>query len=144
MIPPAGNRFLPVTILLLLATTGWTAAPGGQAAAKPTHFRVGDITIDFDPRLQKNWDFSDFRRGAPSGGLTIEGVAVYHGGQPQLYRWYGYDKDGIKIDDGPLTYQDYPIGQKTRFEIRLADKSPQIKRIQLVSNAFANLLPPGP
>jgi hypothetical protein len=100
-------------------------ADGGEKK-KGTIFKVGDVTIEIDPKLENNWEFSGFKKVKKTTD-TIEGITVYKGGKPVLYRWYGYDKDGVKIDDGPLDYQDYVKGEKTRFDFGAITDFAQIK-----------------
>jgi len=49
-------------------------------------------------------------------------ITVYKGGAPALYRWYAYDADGVKLTDGPLNYQDYDQGEKTKIQLQVVDK----------------------
>ena len=39
----------------------------------------------------------------------------------------------MKIDEGPLSYQDYLRGEKTRFEILLGDKARMTRRIKIAA-----------
>ena len=76
--------------------------------------------------------------------FRILGVATYRGGRTLLDRWYGYDKNGVKIDEGPLGYQDYPPKEKTLFEILPGQNWQQIKHIRLAAPAEFPPLPPAP
>jgi hypothetical protein len=134
MIRPARYRALAATASLLLLTASASATVQiPEKERDSASFQVGDITIEIDKKLQKDWDFSDFRKSPTTPDMTIEGVAQYRGGPAGLYRWYAYDKDGVKIQDGPLGYQDYPLRQKTRFEMFLGNKAPQVTRIKITA-----------
>jgi len=113
--------------LLLLATT----AP--QADAEPAKIDVGEIRIEVEPALRGNWDFSDFRLKGTGTDLTVEGIAVRRRDPVSLYRWYGYDREGVKIAEGPLGYQDYLKGEKTLIEMHLGERAKQIKRIKIAA-----------
>jgi hypothetical protein len=118
---------------LLLAATSWAPAGGGDKEPKEPTFKVGPIRIEIDKRLQNNWEFSNFKISQGWVDLTIEGIAFYRGGGPSIYRWYAYDKDDVKIDEGPLGYQDYLPGEKTKFEMLLGDKAPLVRRIKIAA-----------
>jgi hypothetical protein len=120
------------TLSLLVLVVVWASARGDDKDPPPT-FKVDGITIEIDKKLQNNWEFSNFRFSNSVVDLTIEGVAFYRGGAPDIYRWYAYDKDGVKIDEGPLGYQDYLRGEKTKFEILLGDKARITRRIKIAA-----------
>jgi hypothetical protein len=120
-----------------MAIGGWAAADDPKAR-KAFTFTAGDVTIDVDQKLRDNWDFSSFRLANQAPDTVIRGIAVYQGGQPEMDRWYGYDKDGVIIAEGPLAYQDYPKDEKTQFEIYLGEKRNQIKRIKIAARVITD------
>jgi hypothetical protein len=116
-------------VLCLLVLIACGADKERQAPA----FKVGPIRVEIDRRLQDDWEFFNFDVVKGVVDVTVEGVAYHRGGGPDLYRWYAYDKDDVKIEEGPLAYQDYPRGEKTRFEMILGDKAPLVRRIKIVA-----------
>jgi len=118
---------------LLLLTLAGTMARSDDPNTKEPIFMADGITITIDNKLRTNWEFSNFKRALSFEQPALEGIAYNRGGRPFLRRWYGYDKDDVKIIDGPLGYQDYPVGEKTRFEMILGDKVSQIKRIKIAA-----------
>ena len=118
-------------VLLVLASANPVFA-ADKADTPETRFKVNGINIDISPMLKDNWRFSSFRSTTNSSGdITLQGVAVQNKGGANLERWYAYDKDGVIIDEGPLGYQEYPHGEKTRFDMYLGKKAGQVQRIKI-------------
>jgi hypothetical protein len=118
-------------VILVLACTNPVSA-ADKADVPETRFTVNGISIDISPMLKDNWRFSSFRSTTNSSGdITLQGVALQNKAGASLERWYAYDKDGVIIDEGPLGYQEYPRGEKTRFDMYLGKKAGQVQRIKI-------------
>jgi hypothetical protein len=96
---------------------------------KETSFRVGDITIEIDPDVAKYWTFSNFSLD----GRIIEGILVYRGGDPSSRNIisYCYDKDGVKVEEEGLNYQEYAQGEKTKIKIFLNEHAADVRKIKI-------------
>jgi hypothetical protein len=123
------------TGVLVLAASGLAARDGDKGGKEPA-FQAEGIQIEIDKGLRDGWEFSGFLGVQSPVDLTIRGIALHRSGAPSLDRWYAFDKDSVIIEQGPLGYQDYPKGEKTRFEMLLGDQWRKIKRIRIVGQAI--------
>jgi len=120
---------------------GGLAAQDGGKGGKQAVFQVEGIQIEIDKGLRDGWEFSGFQVVKSPVDLTVRGIAIRRWESPSVNRWYAYDKDGVIIEQGPLGYQDYPQGEKTRFEMLLGDQWRQIKRVRIAGPARSTLPP---
>jgi len=112
-------RYASTCVMLLV----WSVllASGQAGEKKKTTFKVGHVTVEIDPKLQRNWTFSRFKVDASEVGAIIEGIAQYDGGDPKECRWHAYDKEGVKVKSSPFSER-FEAGEKTKFTILMPGK----------------------
>jgi len=109
------------------------AAANFVPAAEPVPFKVGEISVEVDPALRGNWEFSNFTLKGSGSDMMVQCIAIRHRPPFAVDRWYGYDANDVKIAEGPLAYQDYLKDEKTLIEMNLGEKAKEIRRIKIAA-----------